>query len=407
MNKIIKYQVYNNITDQYFVINPTKQQIFSIPKEESQMFQGKKYSYTSGNSSTEISENTDTRAFAERLKSDSTPNFQSGGVGSTPTNIGLYSNVLTDINSSHTPTDYIGMSTYEVPFIISQDFTNFKLVLQDNTVSDLFSSTDNNPKLINILSGLQKLRLPKNVLNTILTSSTDILNNNGSNVLKNYGTYHIILSPKYFDVQVVSITDSTHTTWEDSINNLTDNSTQSSLVMSPNTKRRNIYSFNGSSFTDLPWVFEDNPSQSGRLLGSVVEIYNSTKTRMKQVKVVAENNFNLTTSVDLVLQPDNMGYDTEDQAILVGDIFRIYPRETYFDQIIIELEYIDKDTLVNNLVSFMINDAVRDLTNGIVEVYDNSGVNVDDSGNFNGNVVQRFQITQLNNYEVRKKIKNG
>jgi len=54
----------------------------------------------------------------------------------------------------------------------------------------------------------------------------------------------------------------------------------------------------------------------------------------------------------------------------------------------------------------LMNDVARDMTTGVYEIYDSNGITIDSSGNFNGNVIQQYQITQVNGYEIRKRI-NG
>ena len=406
-NQIIKQTITDNTADQYFLINPTKQQLAFFPKEESQMFQGRSYDYLSGTNPQQISENTENRAFIERLKeTTNTVDTTLGGISPIPSNITSYNYGLTDINSSHTPTDYIGASVYTIPAIINTDFTDFFYIDSTNTISNLFDTTDTNTKVVSLFPGMQKLRLPKNRFNTILTVPSDILANNGSNVVYNYGSYHIVIKPKYFETSILSFENSTQTRWEDLPTSISGDGSSSTLNLSSTTKRRTIVTCDKDGFLGTIWNFENNAKQSGRLFGSVVEVWNSTKTVLKQSKVVMENQFNLDvpSDVQLVISPDNMGYDVENQSITTGDILRIYPRENYFDQIIIEISYQNSSTQVTSLVSFMVNDVVRDLSNGIIEIYDDKGITIDSSGNFNGNVIKRYQIAQYNNFEVRKKI---
>ena len=406
-NQIIKHTITDNSSDQFFLLNPTKQQLAFFPKEESQMFQGRSYDYLSGTDPQQISENTDTRAFVERLKeTTNTVDTTLGGISPVPSNMSLYNYALTDINSSHTPTDYIGATVYSVPTVINTTFADFFYINSNNNILNLFDTTDNNSKLINLFPGVQKLRLPKNRFNTVLTAPADIIANNGSNIVYNYGSYHIIIKPKYFETTILSFENSSQTRWENLPSSISDDNSSSVLNLSSTTKRRTIITCDKTGFLGTIWNFENNAKQSGRLFGSVVEIWNSSKSVLKQSKVVMENQFNLDvpSNVQLVISPDNMGYDVENQSITTGDILRIYPRENYFDQIIIEVSYENSNTQMNSLVSFMVNDVVRDLSNGIIEVYDNNGITIDSSGNFNGNVIKRYQIAQFNNFEVRKKI---
>jgi hypothetical protein len=115
--QIIKYDLLDNTSDQYVVINPTKQQLAFFPKEESQMFIGKNYDWKSSN----------------------------------PTS----PNTITEIVDTATPTDYIGAINVDVPYTINQDFANFQLVkLSNNSISDFYLATDSNTKITNIANGI-------------------------------------------------------------------------------------------------------------------------------------------------------------------------------------------------------------------------------------------------------------
>ena len=175
----------------------------------------------------------------------------------------------------------------------------------------------------------------------------------------------------------------------------------------PAQKRRRIYSCPNEDFKLLPWNFEAQPNQAGRLLGSVIEIWDSTATVLKQTKIVNENDLNFTeTLAKFVISPDNVGYDPIEYQTAPGDVVRIYPRETYFNQFILEVNYVDNTKTIKAALEFMLNDVARNMSNGIYEVYDDAGVTVDTAGNFEGNVIQKYQISQYGIFELRKKLKN-
>lgn len=425
-NNILQKQITDNTQDVFVVINPSKQQIAFFPKEESQMFTSKSSTFTGTrptgfiNDPDTESESTDTRAFIQRAKneaygqSDSALDYTGvwGGVPFDATNLSLlYKYKLQNINSSHTETDYIGAVNIDVPAIINPAYATFKLYnLQTATLSDLYASTDSAAKIVNVLTGFQTLRIPQNVLNTVLTDETAIIANNSSPIIPNYGLYYITVSPNYIRTTVANIVNRRQVDWLNMPSNgeLSYDSVNENLIIAPDSQRRNVYECNKTDFQSLPWNFEASNLQSGRLYGSVVEIWDSTETTLKQVKTMAENEFNFSDSgaqPHFTLYPDNVGYDAPSQLPGVGDILRIYPRETSFNQFIIEVNYINGSLQIQNLLSFMMNDAVRDITTGTYEIYDNIGFTLDSSGNFNGNVIQRYNVFKAGNFEARKVIK--
>lgn len=350
-NNIIKYKLLDNTIDQYVVINPVKQQIAFFPKEEYQMFIGKNYDWTASN----------------------------------PTN----PNTITEIVDTSTPTDYIGAVNVNVPFTINPSFANFQLLsLSNNSLSSFYSPTDINATISTIANGIQTFRIPNNIFSTILTDATAIANNNGSNIQLNYGMYYILISPSSIDASVTSVLE------------------RFQQQQASGSNRRTLIQCDKTKFQNTLWNFEQNGEQSGRLYGSVVEVLDS-QNNLKQIKLIAENELNFadnSNNVEMVLQPDIVGYDTVSQVVNVGDTLRIYPKETYFDRIMIEVDYQNPYLQVQSLVGFTVNDVVRDMTSGIFEIYDNNGFTIDSNGNFEGNIQYRYQIFQKNNFEARKRL---
>lgn len=488
-NQIIKQDIFDNTTEVFIAINPTKQQIVFFPKEESQMFTSKTKDHTEGsipngltsNSDTE-SENGDTLAFMQRVNStgkDSTVNVLTGpleigktykiesfhggdnftsvasvvtgtinttgcvfiATGTTPTtwtngtalstltlessnsvNLNEFGtpepyptdseaykyNLTRSFNSSHTPTDYIGATNITVPATISDSISEIKLInLKDNSVSDLYEATDATERIKFIAPGFQTLRIPDNKFNKILTTQEEVEENNNSELQKNFGQYYLSISPKFVQTIVGNIITRKHIEWLDMVNNGSPNISGANISITPEEKRRTIYQCDKDDFKGLVWDFEASGEQSGRLYGSVVEVWDSTNSTLKQTKIITENEFNFDTadSMRFVLYPDNVGYDTPDQEVISGDILKIFPRETYFNQILIEINYKDKSVQVENLLAFMLNDTVRDLLTGVYEVYDNKGFTIDDNGNFTGTVENKYQIFATDRVEARKRVK--
>lgn len=421
-NNIIKQDILDNSVDSFVIINPTKQQIGFFPKEESQMFTSKDLSFTGvrpnqnvNDPSTET-ENTDTRAFVQRAKDETNGSPLDYSVyGSVPSGAtaqsGAYKYKLQNINSSHTETDYIGAVTFDIPAIIDENFAIFTLynLTQDST-SPLYATTDTIAKLKRLITGMQGIRIPQNILNTILTDETAIIANNNSNIIKNFGLYYIIITPQYVQTTVTNIINRKHYDWLNMINNgtMSYDSTADLFSIIPESQRRNVYECSKTDFENTIWDFENSGLQSGRLYGSVVEVWDSSLTTLKQVKTMAENEFNFTNNTaqtHFALYPDNVGYDTPDQQIVAGDILKIYPRETYFNQIIIELNYKNAALQIENLLAFMLNDAVRDIKTGVYEIYDSNGFVIDTAGNFNGTVINRYQLFATDRFEARKVLK--
>lgn len=378
-NQILNYKIVDNTTDNYFLINPVKQQVYSLPREESQMLGNKSSTH---NGSRPAGYSNDPATTAEN---------RAGQISFTED---------PHLLSSYTPTDYVGMSNKHVPTMISEDFTEVKIYNPaDETNVDLYANSVDNIK--NISNGAQLIKFPADFLNDTLTDPTEITANGGP-IRYNYGNYYIKIAPKYIEANVILIEEKQHFEFS----KLEDNETFDGLYTVPEHLRRNIYTCNLDNFIGAPWNFDAAPFQSGRLMDSVIEIWNSSGTILKQTKIISEDFENYdNTTIRLVLYPDNFGYEPDSQSISVGDVVRIYPRETYFDQILINLSYEDQTKQVESMLQYMLNDVVRNMKTGIYEIYDNNGFKIDNSGNFSGNVIQKYQIEQHSEYETRKKIK--
>lgn len=377
---MIKTELLDNTADSFVVVEVTKPQPGFFPKEESQLFQSREFDYTSENPQ-KNSEDSGEEAFAQRATGSYLP-----------------------LNSSHTATDYIGVGVYDIPTNIKDEFINFNSYdLTANTSKSLYEDSDTNEKISRIKNGLQRLRLPKNCFNTILDASdtAGIEANGGSNLKKNFGLYYVTVSPKYVESVITGLTQRRHFQWADIPSNNAGGG-------EPEYRRRNIYECDKTDFLDTPWGFEDNPEQSGRLYGSVVEIWDANGIDLKQTKIMMENTFSFADSgiMSFALSPDNMGYDPANQIVGVGDIIRVFPRETYFNEIVLEVAYKDQYLQIENMVSFMINDVARDMQTGSYQIYDDKGLKVEPTGLITGNVKHKYQITQTDRHEIRRRIKS-
>jgi len=380
-NQLLKYIITDNTVDNNYAINPTKQQLFYVPKEESQMITGKTFSFTG---TRPVGYNND--PLNETVNRDST-----------------VANGIT-ANTSFTDTDYVGLSVYDVPTFLVEGYYDFTIIDLIRTRNMIVNTTNN--YLTNVANGIQLIRVPSGLLNVVLTDATAIAANNGSTLKKYYGDYYFTITPKFFTTSVIAV----DSRGQYDTNNLNDdvNSTDPDNIV-PTYKRRTVYECNKTDGLGLLWNFEQNGLQSGRLIGSVVEVWDSSQTVLKQVKVINESEFNFTDvskNFNIVMSPDTVGYDSPVQAVGVGDVLKIYPRETSFNQLTILLSYQNQSTQTSSALSFLMNDVARDMTTGVYEIYDSNGITIDSSGNFNGNVIQQYQITQVNGYEIRKRI-NG
>lgn len=378
---MIKKELYDNTKESFLVFETQKQQPVFFPKEESQMFGSKSFDFLTPSPQV-MSDNQDEEAFANRA----VPNFLS-------------------LNSSHTPTDYIGAINLTVPSSIKEEFVNFKFYnLTTDVLKDFYEITDTTQKIKNIAIGVQRLRIPTNVFNKVLDPVIDegeIADGGGNNIIKYFGKYYLFIKPKYIQSVISNVIEKAHIPFADMVTN-------NDGFNVPIEKRRTIYECNKTDFLLSPWDFETEPNQSGRLFGSVVEIWNSAGTELKQIKVMNENIFKFNTigEMQFVLSPDNFGYDPSTQNGTIGDIIRVYPRETYFNEIIIEIDYKDQYLQLENMISFMLNDVARDMKTGSYQVYDEKGLKVEDTGLITGKVIHRWQISQTDRFELRKRIKD-
>lgn len=377
---MITKELYDNTKENFLVFETKKQQPVFFPKEESQMFESKSFDYLSPNANV-MSDNQDAEAFANR----NSPNY-------------------IPLNSSHTATDYIGAVNLTVPFNIKDEFVNFKYYnLLTDKLENFYEVTDTVEKIKNLSIGVQRIRIPINIFNKVLNPITDageIANGGLDNLIKNFGKYYLFIKPKFIQTFISNVLEKSHVSFSDM-------PTNNDGANVPIEKRRTIYECAKTDFLASPWNFDTEPNQSGRLFGSVVEIWNSAATELKQIKIMNENvfNFNDPSEMKFVLSPDNFGYDPSEQVGGIGDIIRVYPRETYFNEVVIEIDYKDEYLKLDNMISFMLNDVARDMKTGSYQVYDDKGLKVEETGLITGSVIHRWQISQTDRYELRKRIK--
>ena len=307
----------------------------------------------------------------------------------------------TPFATSKTYSNYMGSANMFIPHIIDASKADFKTFYLsegldlssynnpsniESWLSELFDSNDNF-KIATLFNGLQLLKLPINCYHDLSTNPVE----------PKYGLHYIKVSPKYVDVLVNDIIMREQKNWID----------YSSFDL--NLKNRQTILLNKADLLNTAWAFENNSSiyQRGRLIGSIAEIWDSTKQTKKQTKIIVESDYyndNDALNSSIVLSPDTIGYDAPTQVITPGDIIRIYPRESYFLPIFVEVNYQSLTNDLTSLIRFMKNDAARDLTNNIYEIYDDNGITIDSNGNVDGQVVMSYQIVKVGQKEIRKQI---
>lgn len=378
---MIQYILKNNSIDNYIIIDPKKPVFGYTPVEESAPTTLKEYDFLSNpnvGSTSSINFNDFTDRFYQPLPLKQIP-----------------------LNSRVSATEYIGIQEVEMPTFLDNNFTDFKLLntLVNNFTTieggsfeqyvEEFYTIDDTTKLITMFNGLQALRVPANKFQ----------NDEG---VDQFGNYYIKVSPKFVEMQVLNIVPRYTATW----NNLQGVATPFTYAGS----RRTVLTVSNANLFGTPWNFESFTQYNGRLWGSVVEIWDSTKTIKKQTKIMydCDLNFNIgVTTAQVSISPDIVGYDPYNEVIASGDILRVYPRETYFNPMFIEVTFESSTADIASTLRYLKNDAVRDLKTGIIEIYDDNGVTIDATGNISGTVIQVYQMTQPNDKEIRKNISNG
>lgn len=373
-----KYKLTDNSIENYIPVTITKPVWGYVPKEESTQFQLREYNYDGINNVPNTQTVYTPDEVDDRRNVSSTPNIP--------------------VNTANYATDYVGVGEYNIPYNPDDNKIDFKLIdlqttplstIQNSNIEelaqDLYLPGDASKKLINIFNGLQALRIPVDRFN----------DTTGDNPIPKYGKYYIKISPKYIDAIVSSLVWRKHVKWVDM------------LTSDPQGRRLVVKTDNGV-FLNSIWQFEQHPLQRGRLFTSVVEIWNGNKTIKKQTKIIMEDALNLNINngeAAFVLSPDHMGYDPAYQTIAPGDVLRIYPRESYFNPVYIEVDYSNNTNTIEALSRYLRNDAVRNLNNGIIEIYDDAGVQTDAQGNIGGQVIEAYQISLEGDKEVKRKLK--
>jgi len=377
---MIKYTLNNNGILNYIPIEPQKPVFGFFPREDAAQRTLRDHNYNGV---------------------DNIPNTQS--CDSEPDiNLAINAGFTIPMSYKYYQPGYMGATTQVIPHIIDSNKADFKTFYLsedldlssynnpsnvESWLTDLFVSNDNF-KIATLFNGLQFLKLPINCFNDIVVSP----------IAPKYGLHYIKIAPKYIDVPVVNIIP------REQINLL-----YPSFTLLRQYGFRQVIEVNKTNLTGTVWAFENLSSvyQRGRLSGSIVEVWNSTKSIKKQSKIIVEDDYynnNSASTSALILSPDTVGYDAPSQVVTPGDVLRIYPRESYFTPLFIEVTYQGLTNDLTAMVRFMKNDAARDLTNNVYEIYDDNGITIDSNGNLDGEVIMSYQIVKVGQKEIRKRI---
>jgi len=288
------------------------------------------------------------------------------------------------------PTQYVGVSTIDTIHIINPIFADFFISNENIESENLFLNDEEKIKVLG--NKIQLLEIPQYRFK------------NYNDNTYNYGLYYLSIQSKCITTTVSTISLGKHLPYEATSGSL---SVSTAYVNSTNTslKRRTYYSVDKNPFLNTIWEFENinHLQQKGRLLGSVVEVYSSSG-EYKTTKFISNDDINTNALVNLELSPNYIGYDSPFQNIIVGDILKIYPKESYFNAISIILNFQSINNSITGLSQYIKNDVARDLQTNVFEIYDDNGITVSEDGSIDGTIIASYQISQVNNKEVRKNL---
>jgi hypothetical protein len=369
---MIVKNITNNDVDNWVLINPTKPIYAELPKEESQMFFGKEYNYNPSNDDKSIR-------------------------GIDNKNIVIAnSNNIYRINSSISETDYSGIINMKVPTLVNDDLCQVTFFKEDVWEVKTFFENIYITKFKKV-GNLQFINIPSN----IFKKNSDESNTDFENFINDYGYFYIQIEPLYIDSEIININTKEHYNYDSDLSSLTNEQ----------GNRRNIYTLDILNFKNTPFNFERSYDinilkaiWSNRLLGSLV--YNKDLfDNDKNIKIITGDYFNFNTDeAYITISPDYMGVDSPNGKFSIGDKLKIYPTESYFEPITIQINFTREINENEQIKKFLLNDAVRDFSNNIIEVYDDNGLTIEENGEVSGKVYLSFQVSEKQGKEIRKKL---
>lgn len=389
-------KIYDNSIDNWIIIEPKKPLVNFIPLEEENYVKSRSAFHNGTDQPNTTIQNKDQSVANTYQVSETPTDFENAEASS------LVSSLL--------PKKFAGVHSYMIPWNIPEKFANFFLVdivtgnfnsfsetFNKLTEVKFFDDSDTNARIVNLQQGIQAVRIP-----------VDRLKFDGN---YKYGNYILKIAPKYIEVDIINLVE---TNVGEDLGELANN-----IVNYPEKKNTKVYLVDRLPFfNDTIWDFKTFPSsnssysyQTNRLINSVVEIYRNGIFVGKKTIISDDLNYNglsstpLTSNTGIIaLGPDLIGWDPKEETINIGDTLRIFPRETYFDSINILIEFANKKQDFDMLLRFLQNDTVRNLKTGVFEVYDDNGLTIDSNGNINGTTIMKYQVSQGNGVEYRKRL---
>ena len=295
------------------------------------------------------------------------------------------------INSPISESDYAGIINDNINITQDEDFITVSY-FKEGVWSELPLYPNNLVQKLRTVIGRQFLVLYDNTFNT--------LNTDTNTWTQNYGNYYICIEPLYIETTVTVVIPKDYIQYG------------SNLVAVVLTSSRHtqyvldILPFRGSKlFLERSFNGATNEAIfSNRFVGSVVHAKNINLTD-KNVKVITNDYFNFNNNVaKITMAPDYMGIDSPFNTIGVGDKLRIYPKECYFKPITIKVQYTQETNALDLMRQYSLNDAVRDLTTNIIEVYDDNGLTINPDGGIDGRVIFSYVISQEGTKEVKRRL---
>jgi len=382
-------KITDNSIDNWVLIEPTKQIVGFIPTEQ-ELYNNPRTSFHNG---------TDDNRNSLRSIESKIQNALSKAIS---TNNFFEQVMLLNTYSKFLPIKYAGIINHEVGYNINPAYANFFLYnLTDNNFTDftetitapaennLYNESDTEPKLVNISTGLQALRIPADKFKIDLAPK--------------YGKWYIAVMPKYIETEISNI----YQTELGSDENVLVNS------IANNSEYRNINAYivdKNPFISDTVFNLKQSNNetfsyQTNILLNSIVEIYRGDNLLTRKTIIGDNLNFNNNSPAILNLGPDMIGWDSIQTLPSVGDKIRIFPKEYYFKPINIEVDFVSTLQDIETAIRYLKNDTVRNLETNEFEVYNDNGITIDSSGNIEGKVIMKYQIGRANDKEFRKNIK--
>lgn len=377
---MIEKKITDNNIENWVLIEAYKNLFAELPKEESQMFYGKEFEFYSNNTEKKFKGVNNTQEVIERVSVEQPlDNIKVNQIR---------------INSPISETDYAGIINNKVKVLIENNLCNITYFKEgDWNINNLFES--NNTTKFRLINDMQFLNIPIGVFK----KENIIENSDDEEFINDFGTFYIKIEPYFIETTIDIVNKKEHLFY---------NKDDLELIVFEEGNRRNIYEIDIEPFKNTPLNFEsigtNKIAWSNRLLGSIV--YNKKSNGLNNnIKIITNDYFDfINNKAFICLSPDYMGVDNLNNRFYEGNTIKIYPNECYFEPIVIKIDF-SKEIFENEQIKkFLLNDAVRDFENNIIEIYDDNGIAVEDNGQISGRVYSSFQVIEQQGKEIRKKL---